>query len=591
MRSVVLIAFLSFVALAAVIFCIVLYARNKKFLTSVSADKEAVADLKAELAKSKQAELEKDSTISSLSKDVSELSEKLSTEQEASKAKAESLNSALAELESAKSDIQNKNAELEKARMDIQNQDDKMKFIADIINAQPVELPAMQEFKKLLSTDYMEFAKENDSLADEAGALLKLQEVERQLELFSYDEAIAKKTIVAVAGSFSSGKSSFMNSFFSSRKVKLPTGMTQTTAIPSYVLVADAPSITGYSYKGGKIAVSEKIFILFSHERIHEFSFNMKQLVHNIIFRNKFVHEFKNLCFIDTPGFNPGIEQESDTDAATTAISTASVLLWCVDTCAGTIKDDEIDILCDIYKKNENIAIYVIVNKADLRSVEEIESVMDEIESQLQNADIPFEGISAYSSSNIYSQQPEELAGLVRGVSLSDFLASKDVENNQKETLLLSLVKDVFDAYIQADKARIEKLERQIKTFDALQESFTQQLDLKDDIILKYKAQRDRTYEKKITRQDGGGLHAQAQRDGKHEDKITDATGKNYETEQNNETEENDEIEENDKMFIALSEIRADYQETIKKDKRDIAAAEELCTKMQKCISDLFGHE
>ena len=339
----------------------------------------------------------------------------------------------------------------------------------------------------------------------------------------------------------------------------------------------------------------------------------MKQLVHNIIFRNKFVHEFKNLCFIDTPGFNPGIEQESDTDAATTAISTASVLLWCVDTCAGTIKDDEIDILCDIYKKNENIAIYVIVNKADLRSVEEVESVMDEIESQLQNADIPFEGISAYSSSNIYSQQPEELAGLVRGVSLSDFLASKDVENNQKKTLLLSLVENVFDAYIQADKARIEKLERQIKTFNALQVSFTQQLDLKDDIILKYKAQRDRTYEKKITRQDGDGLHAQAQhdgtyegktslldlllpgifaqRDGKHEDKITDTTEKNDETEQNNETEENDEIEENDKMFIALSEIRADYQETIKKDKRDIAAAEELCTKMQKCISDLFGHE
>lgn len=69
--------------------------------------------------------------------------------------------------------------ELEKAKLDIQNQNDKIRFIADIINAQPVALPAMQEYQKILATDYREFAKNNDALSDEACALLKLQEVEQ----------------------------------------------------------------------------------------------------------------------------------------------------------------------------------------------------------------------------------------------------------------------------------------------------------------------------------------------------------------------------------------------------------------------------
>lgn len=56
-----------------------------------------------------------------------------------------------------------------------------------------------------------------------------------------------RKTVVAVAGSFSSGKSSFMNSFFVNRNVKLPTGMTQTTAISSYVMPDEVPSIMGHS--------------------------------------------------------------------------------------------------------------------------------------------------------------------------------------------------------------------------------------------------------------------------------------------------------------------------------------------------------
>ena len=532
----IIISSVSAVILTAGICAVLFYIRQKKMILAAKNEKEKFSVLEKELSDCKGEVDVKSAEITELQKKTSELQEKYDAERIISEQKTNELKDTLQALENAK--------------IDIQNQNDKIRFIADIINAQPVELPPIQEFKSLLSTDYREYAKNNDSLADEAGAVLRLQEVEQQLELFSYDEAIAKKTVVAVAGSFSSGKSSFMNSFFPSRDVKLPTGMTQTTAISSYVLADERPSITGYSFKGGRVSIPEKIFSLFSHEKMQEFNFNMKQLVHNIIFKNKFVHEFKNLCFIDTPGFNPGNEQQSDYDSATTAISTASALIWCIDSQAGTIKDDEVDILYDIYRKNESISIYIVVNKADLRPFEEIEDIIDEIESQLQGAEIPFAGISAYSSQFTYSNQSEEFASLTHGITLNEFLSERDVENNEKENHLLQQVKDVFNSYVQADKARIEKLERQIRTFSTLQASFTQQLDQKDDVILQYKSQRDRRYKGKIS----------------------------------------DSIEDNENLFDDLIEIRADLQSTIRKDKRDIAEAEELSFKMQKCIARLFGH-
>lgn len=574
----VIIAAFSAVVVTAGVFIIVLRVRRKTERRHAGSEQE--------LSQCREALDEKSREISALNESVSDLRGKYADERAASGQKAAELERTLRELNEAKTDIQAKTQkilllnesvadlqgkysaeserlaqrtkelertvqELDKAKTEIQNQDDKIRFIADIINAPPVEHQAVQKFRKLLAEDYCEYAKDNDVLADEAGALLKLQEVERQLVLLSYDEAIIKKTVVAVAGSFSSGKSSFMNSFFQTRKIKLPTGMTQTTAISSYVLADESQGITGYSYKGGYVTIPEKIFPMFSHDKAKEFNFNMKQLINSIVFRNKFVQDFKNLCFIDTPGFNSGAERQSDTEAATTAISNADALIWCINCEDGTIKDDELGILDDIYDKNKSISIYIVVNKADLRPVEDVEPVIDEIENRLQEAGIPFEGISAYSSHNSYSQQSDDIAGLVRGMSLQDFLSDKDVENNQQESLLQGQVREVFDRYIQADKDRIEKLKGQIKTFDILHNTFLLQLDKKDELILRYKARQDKHYKGKI------------------KDNIE---------------------EDDDEIFDSLIEMREDLKKTIKKDESDIEEAERISLEMQKCIADLFGH-
>lgn len=431
------------------------------------------------------------------------------------------------------------------------NTNEKLQFIANVVNSLPVKNAAYEKYLKLLHNDYMKYANENDSLAGEAEALIKLQNVSKQLELLTYDATLLNKTIVAVAGSFSSGKSSFMNSFFTTREIKLPTGMDQTTAISSYIMNGEK-SIAGYSYKGGRIDIPPSVFSLFSYGKIEEFRFNMKQIIDHIVFRNEFVKTFDNLCFIDTPGFNPGQETETDYDTATSAISTASAVIWCIDSSAGTIKSDELDILSDIFDKNPELKIYIVLNKADIRSEEENLSTMDEVENELNMKGIQFEGITLYSSNSFFTEQ-SEYENHHKGISLLEFLESSNVENNQKENKLLSLVDEVFNDYIDADNQRINRLEKQISILKTIENSFSKLNDSKDEQISYYKARVDR---------------------------------KRYPA-----AKEFDDDSQNEDLFNGLAELKKNLKKPVENDKSDIEKARELCRSMKKAVAEVFGHE
>lgn len=446
--------------------------------------------------------------------------------------------------------------EIEKATEELDSKNEKLQFIAQVINALPETNPSYEKYLKLLNHDYMKYANENDSLAAEAAAFVKLQNVAKQLELLTYDESLLNKSIIAIAGSFSSGKSSFMNSFFKTRDIKLPTGMDQTTAISSYVMNGDK-NITGYSYKGGRVSIPNSVFKLFSYGKIEEFNFNMKQIINHIVFKTEFVQDFNNLCFIDTPGFNPGQETKTDYDTANSAIATATSVIWCIDVNSGTMHPDELEILSEILKQNESISFYIILNMADKKSIDELLSIRDEIENQLIIKGIPFEGISLYSSAytNNYDllNQPEEYAEYVIGKSLPDFLASKDVEDVKREENLLKNIDEVFDDYINADKYRIKKLENQIRTLRILEDSISSINLSKDDEINYYKARIDT---------------------------------KHYKLKQFDNSNDKD-----DALFDSLADLRNELKQTIEKDKTDIERATELCTNMKKAVSEVFGHK
>lgn len=435
----------------------------------------------------------------------------------------------------------------------MENVNEILSFISELVNSKPDLNKNFKKYKDLLNDRYMTFAKENDCFADDAGALVKLQNIAGQLEFLTYDEALLNKTVVAVAGNFSSGKSSFLNSFFQKgTENKLQIAMDPTTAISAYVLNDRNENVVGYSYRGGKVNIANSIFKLLDHQHLSGDLKLIKPLIHHIVVRNKFVTDFKNLCFIDTPGFNSGKESDSDYQTAISAISNAGALLWCFDAKSGGLTSYEIGILSEIYSKNENIRIYVVATKAD-RAVD-VEQILNKSEDLLGKRRIKIEGISSYSSKYKFNEQPERCS-FHKGITLKQFLKNIDVENTQKEKMFLKTVEEVFNDYIKADKNRIDKLEKQIRTLNILEMSVQTVLNNKEEIIGWLKSRIDH--------------------------RIFDA--RKFSEMQNALNDED--------VFDGIDEIKPDLEETIRKDKEDIKTAGKLCRDMKKAVAAVFGHE
>jgi GTP-binding protein EngB required for normal cell division len=270
----------------------------------------------------------------------------------------------------------------------IQNKYD---LISKFLDAKPLQNDALHKFKSLIVNDFIDFANDESALAEEAKALLLLQDVEKRLEDIISFPSIYNKNIVAVGGGFSAGKSEFLNSFFIDKQIKLPVGINPVTAIPTYITVGENNSIKGYSYKGGVVELSSDTYKKLSHDFIKSLGFNLKDIAPIMAIETP-MESYKNICFIDTPGYNPSNTGYTNNDGDTSKeyLNHANTLLWVVgiDT-NGTIPKSDLDFLESI--ELEDKKIYIIANKADLRSRDDIEDILDDY-------DIEYEGISAFSS-------------------------------------------------------------------------------------------------------------------------------------------------------------------------------------------------
>ena len=454
------------------------------------------------------------------------------------------------QLDECRLDLEDEQEDNRKKTELLQKDEEKFSFIANVLNAEPICNPAFQKFKELFHKDYMEYANNNDALASEADAVLKLQRVEKQLELFSHDPALLSKNIISLAGLFSSGKSSFMNSLLKTGEIVLPIDSNPTTAIATYVLQGDK-KIEGFSEKGGKIEISNTMFNYFCHGQIEQFKFNMKKIIDHIVLKDDYLLDLSNCCFIDTPGFNSGNDNESDTDAAFAAIETSNAVLWFVDITNGTLRGESNKILLEILRRKPNLKIYVILNKADQKSLEDKKSIMSDI-SKLLNKRI--EGISAYSTHDKITEQLDENKNCYEKKSIEQFLNENNIKNTDKESVIMDNIEQVFNAYINADNEKIYNLEQQLVMIDIFTNSVQTLNDSKDAQLtdIKNKLLLSKDLKKYAT--------------------VTD--------------------EFNDENLLEISSsIREGLLKDINKYKDDIFSAHNICFKMKEAVAELFGHD
>ena len=333
----------------------------------------------------------------------------------------------------------------------------RFQLVSRLLAARPRDNAGLARFRELLATDYMAFAEGESSLAAEAKALTLLQSIEQELALLVSFPDVRKRTIVGIVGGFSSGKSEFINSFIHDGQVRLAVGLNPVTAIPSYVLATDQRMIRGYSANGGHIDLDVDFFKNISHAFLSSFSFDLKILMPFMCVGVKMKPEcFSNICFIDTPGYNPpptaGEHSQGDRRTAIQFSQQADAIIWLIalDT-NGIVPDSDLEFIQQIGV--EGCSVYVVLTKADLKAEDEIEDILEDVRKCLDDEDIKIDGISAYSS-----VQRKEIT--YYKVPLLEHFANINRSGNVQKHLEKRL-DEVFSMYDQAIQADIAALHAQ----------------------------------------------------------------------------------------------------------------------------------
>ncbi|WQZ14916.1 dynamin-like GTPase family protein [Helicobacter pylori] len=342
-------------------------------------------------------------------------------------------------------------------------------LIAHILNAK-TNNEGLEEYQSILDNEFLEFASGVDSLKEKEIALLTLQEIQKELQLVASYPSLFQKTIVAVGGGFSAGKSTFLNNLLG-LKLKLPEDIDPTTAIPTYCLKGKKEVLMGFSQNGGMVELPH---LTFDHQFLESLGFNLKEIMPFMLLSAPSV-PFEFLCFIDTPGYNPGNQGYTGGDEQTSkeSLKHAKHILWLISCERGGIESDDLEFLQELYKEGKQV--FIVLSRADRRTKSQLEEVAIKIKETLKDHGIEFKGICAYSATRY--QEIKEFSEKSKVFNSLEKFLMKLNQRSEKQNEILGYLYEVHRMYekaIKQDASRFKRYQRELRSvgLDLMQKGF-----------------------------------------------------------------------------------------------------------------------
>ncbi len=332
-------------------------------------------------------------------------------------------------------------------------------LIARILNAK-TNNEGLEEYQSILDNEFLEFASGVDSLKEKEIALLTLQEIKKELQLVAGYPSLFQKTIVAVGGGFSAGKSTFLNNLLG-LKLKLPEHIDPTTAIPTYCLKGKKEVLMGFSQNGGMVELPH---LKFDHQFLESLGFNLKEIMPFMLLSAPSV-PFEFLCFIDTPGYNPGNQGYTggDKEASKESLKHAKHILWLISCERGGIESDDLEFLQELYEEGKQV--FIVLSRADRHTKSQLEEVAKKIRETLKDNGIEFKGICAYSATR-YQEYKEFSEKSKVFNSLEKFLMKLNQRSEKQNEILESLyeVHRMYEKAIEQDANRFKRYQSELRS-------------------------------------------------------------------------------------------------------------------------------
>ncbi|MGN8394126.1 dynamin family protein [Helicobacter pylori] len=342
-------------------------------------------------------------------------------------------------------------------------------LIARILNAK-MENEGLEEYQSILGNEFLKFASGVDSLQEKEIALLMLQEIQKELQLVASYPSLFQKTIVAVGGGFSVGKSTFLNNLLS-LKLKLPEHIDPTTAIPTYCLKGKREVLMGFSQNGGMVELPH---LAFDHQFLESLGFNLKEIMPFMLLSAPSV-PFEFLCFIDTPGFNSANQGYTggDKEASKESLKHAKHILWLISCERGGIESDDLDYLQELYEEGKQV--FIVLSRADRRTKSQLEEVAKQIKETLKDNGIEFLGICTYSATR-YQEYKEFSKKSHVFNSLEQFLMKLNQRSEKQNEILEYLYEALlmYEKAIKQDASQFKRYQKALHSvkLDLMQKGF-----------------------------------------------------------------------------------------------------------------------
>lgn len=284
-----------------------------------------------------------------------------------------------------------------------------------------------------------------------------------ELELSAHENT--NDTQVVVAGGFSAGKSSFLNTITGAENL-LPTGIEPVSMISTYLYFSNKVKdvvVKGVNLKDAVVLLDKDVLQCIQHSSSSKVYLAS---VLNKLFVEMPSEELKGLVFIDTPGYNNSDKAndsngQSDQDTATDSFKDGNVLFWVVDIEGGTVPAKDKAMINQFLEAHEGDGkVVIIFNKADKKPEDEIKSIVDMAAKEYglgsDRSIIDVLAYSCFDNKIHYSKRGYTMPQLLNEVR-------KSGNGNSGVVKYLNQIEELFDNEIAFAKMVIEEKKKEKK--------------------------------------------------------------------------------------------------------------------------------
>lgn len=297
---------------------------------------------------------------------------------------------------------------------------------------------SIKSLDSLIESEFQELIKE---LKNQVSFFKQAKSILRSLEEFSRIPLIFSKRIIGIGGSFSAGKSRFINSLLEFDV--LPTDTTPTTSFPTFIISGDSNKAMVYNSFNNKIDINMDDLKDLSHALNQKYSMSFSHVIKKIILEST-SFRYDNLAILDTPGYTKpeGTKKGDLTDEAMAReqLNESDFIIWLIDIEKGTIPSTDLEFL---KRLNTSSPLFFVINKSDLKDTSARLAVYDSIIESLRQDGIEYKGICLYSSKekkHYYGDDLHECLSEINGCV--NFRTIESI-NNSITVLMKSLDEDI----------------------------------------------------------------------------------------------------------------------------------------------------